>query len=233
MEEKPTSYRNRLIILGLFILGVFILYQMDVASYISADYLQENIDAIKAFIDRNYCLSAVCYIGLLSLVIACSIPLGILLPIFGGFLFGWLPGLLYSVAAATIGGTTAFLISRYLIGEYFQKKFGPRLEKFNNELDQYGYLYLLGLHFFPVTPFFVLNILSGLTRIPIVTFLWTTVVGVAPAFAIYSYLGNQLTTLTEFKSTLSLKIVIAFVALKILSVTTLLIGRFGKKLVKK
>lgn len=233
MSEKPTSYRNRLILLGLFVLTVFILYQMDVANYISADYLQKNIDVIKGYIEQNYCLSVLCYIALLSLVIACSIPLGILLPIFGGFLFGWLPGLLYSIAAASIGGTIAFLVSRYLIGEYFQKRFGPRLEKFNTELDQYGYLYLLGLHFFPVTPFFVLNILSGLTRIPIVTFLWTTVVGVAPAFAIYSYLGNQLSSLTEFRSTLSIKIVIAFVALKVLSVTTLLIGRFGKKLVKK
>ena len=129
MQEKPTSNRNRLIFLGLFVLVVFMLYQMDVLSYLSADYLQKNIDVIKDFIGRNYCLSAVCYVGLLSLVIACSIPLGILIPIFGGFLFGWLPGLLYSVAAATIGGTSAFLVSRYLIGEYFQKKFGPRIGK--------------------------------------------------------------------------------------------------------
>lgn len=233
MQEQKKSYRNRIILLSAILLGFVVLYKMGVFSYFSTDYLQKNIEVIRAFIDQNYCTSACFYIGSLSIAIACSIPLGILLPICGGFLFGWLPGLLYSIAAATLGGTIAFLISRYLIGHYFQKRFGERLEKFNHELDQYGYLYLLGLHFFPITPFFVLNIVSGLTRIPLVTFLWTTVVGVAPAFAIYSYLGNQLTDLSQVKAALSLKIGVAFIALKVLSVCTLLIGRFGKKLIKK
>ncbi len=233
MEKPQKSYRNRIILLIAFAAVLVVLYKLEIFSYFSTDFVQRNIEVIKSFIEQNYCTSACFYIGSLSLVIACSIPLGILLPIFGGFLFGWLPGVLFSIAAATIGGMIAFLISRYLIGDYFQKRFGERLEKFNNELDQYGYLYLLGLHFFPITPFFVLNILSGLTRIPLFTFLWTTIVGVAPAFAIYSYLGNQLTDLTHIKAALSLKIGIAFVALKVLSLCTLFIGRFGKKIVKK
>lgn len=229
MLVPKNSYRIRLLIIGLIFLAFFALYQMGVTSFLTAEYLQSHIDWMRAYVHENYASSIALYITLFSLGVACSLPFGVLLPIVGGMLLGWIPGALCSILSATIGGTLAFLASRYLIGNMFQERFGARLAQFNHELDQYGYLYLLGLHFFPVTPFFILNILSGLTTIPLFTFVWTTVVGVAPAFTMYSFIGTRLASLTEFSLTTSTEIMIAFVALKALSAATLVIGRFGKQ----
>jgi uncharacterized membrane protein YdjX (TVP38/TMEM64 family) len=229
MQIQKNNYRARLIVFGLILLALFFLYQMGFTSFLTVEYIETHIDRIRTYVNEHYATSIALYITLFSLGVACSLPFGILLPILGGMLLGWIPGTICSVISATIGGTIAFLVSRYLIGNMFQQRFGERLAQFNNELDQYGYLYLLGLHFFPVTPFFVLNILSGLTTIPLFTFVWTTVVGVAPAFSIYSFIGTRLASLSQLSLSTSTEIIIAFIALKILSATTLIIGRFGKR----
>ena len=225
--------RTRLLIFAVLATALVIMYRLGVLNYCSAAYLETHIQSAKLFVADHYWTAIALYIAVFSIGVACSLPLGVLVPIMGGMLLGWIPGALCSIISATIGGTAAFLVSRYLIGDLFQERFGARLAKFNGELEQYGYLYLLGLHFFPVTPFFVLNILSGLTKIPLFTFFWTTVVGVAPAFTIYSYIGDQLTSLTQLKLVGSAKIVAAFVGLKLLSAATLLVGRFGNRWFKK
>jgi len=230
---KGFSSRIRLIFLGVLISLVLVLYKMGIMNYTNLEYVEAHIGAAKAYVSAHYWYAIAIYIGVFSFGVACSLPLGVLVPILGGMLLGWIPGALCSVISATIGGTAAFLTSRYLLGDLVQARFGDRLAKFNAELDQYGYLYLLGLHFFPITPFFVLNIISGLTKIPLFTFFWTTVVGVFPAFTIYSYIGDHLSSLSQLKLAASAKIVAAFVLLKVLSALTLVVGRFSGKWFKK
>ena len=228
-SQKP-NYRWRFIALALLLVAIALIYKSGLRSYLSFEYFKQNIDTARLMVATHYLLSAVTFIGILALAAALSIPLGVIMPIVGGVLFGLVPGALFSMAGAVFGGTVAFLTSRYLIGHFFQERFGSRLETFNKELQEYGYLYLLGLHFFPITPFFVLNILAGLTTLPLTTFLWTSVIGVSPAFFIYSYIGTQLTDIQKLSDLLSAKILVAFVILKALSLTTLLVGRFGKKI---
>ncbi|MBN1549112.1 TVP38/TMEM64 family protein [Candidatus Babeliales bacterium] len=222
-----TKYRNRIIILVLLISAFGLLHYFGFTSYLSTTYLKEFAENAREFASDNYMSSVLSFIGLLTLLLAFSIPAGILVPIIGGFLFGWIPGAFYSVIGATLGATCSFLMARYFIGDYIHERYTKRLEKFNTELNNYGYLYLIGLHFFPVTPFFILNILAGATNISAKTFMWTTLVGVTPAYLIYSYIGQQLISIENFTAMVSTKIIAAFIVLKILSLTTLLLGRFG------
>ena len=130
---------------------------------------------------------------------------------------------------ATLGATISFLIARYIFKKIIHDHFGPKLQTFNHELQEYGHLYLLGLHFFPITPFFILNLLAGVTHVSLWTFVWTTIVGVSPAFCIYSYFGQGLTSINNVTDIISAKFIVPFFALKGLSIITVLIGRLWPK----
>lgn len=232
MNDKSRSIQNKIILVLSIILTFFVLHHFGYTQYISADYIKKYAAWAKQFVGTYYIETVLGFIGTLACAVASSLPLGILIPILGGFLFGWIPGVIYSIVGATIGAIIAFLAIRYLFGRYFQTRFAERLQSFNKELETYGYLYLLGLHFFPITPFFILNGLAALTQISFSTFVWTTIVGVAPAYTLYAYIGHQVTEIDKLSDVLSKEIAIAFIGLKVLSALTLLIGRFGHKLKK-
>ena len=229
---KLLSQRNRFFILIFIVIALIGLYYQGMFNFFTFEYFKEHLVAVQQHIQDNYVLSVLIFIVALTCAVALSVPLGVLTPLTSGLLFGWIPGSLYGIMGATCGATIAFLTSRYFVGEYVQHKFVDRLKAFNHELERYGYIYLLGLHFFPITPFFILNLLAGLTRLSLWTFVWTTVVGIAPSFFIYTFIGNQITEINQFTDLLSGKVFIAFILLKILSLTTIAIGRFGP-LIKK
>jgi uncharacterized membrane protein YdjX (TVP38/TMEM64 family) len=224
---KIQSHHRRFIILGLIVLVVIALYFGGVFDFFTFEFFKHHLEEARNFVHDNYALAVAAFIGALTGAVTLCIPLGVLTPLIAGMLFGWLPGASYAIIGATLGATIVFLMSRYLIGEFFQHRFGDRLKAFNHELKQYGYIYLLGLHFFPITPFFILNILAGLTTLSAWTFIWTTIVGVLPSYLIYTYIGNEIREVSELADLLSGKIVIAFLLLKVLSLVTISIGRFG------
>jgi uncharacterized membrane protein YdjX (TVP38/TMEM64 family) len=229
---KKKSYKVRLILLTIAIIAILIIYWSGATQYLTVEYLRHYTDQMQEAVRNHYLISALAFIVALVFATTFSVPFLVVMPI-GGLLFGLLPGTLYALIACSISGTIAFLSSRYLIGEFFQERWGDRLKKLNHELHEYGYLYLLGLHFMPVTPFFIFNTLCGLTKLSLFTFLWTTVVGIAPSVFIYNYIGYQLTEITQFKDLFSKELLYAFIALKALSISTLLFGRFGKKIKKR
>ncbi len=230
MEKR--SYKGRLILLGIITVVIFILYRLDITSYLTIARLHEYNDQLQQTITDHYLLSVLAFIAAMVVAVTLSIPFFIVIPV-GGLLFGWVAGGFYALIGAMLGGISAFLASRYLIGEFFQERWGAQLKNLNKELQEYGFLYLLGLHFFPLTPFFIFNVLCGLTKISLFTFLWTTIAGISPSVFIYSFFGYKLNTINEFKELLSKDVIYPLLGLKALSVLTLLVGRFGKKLVNK
>jgi uncharacterized membrane protein YdjX (TVP38/TMEM64 family) len=229
MTNTINTNHKRFIILLFIISTVIVCHLLGATNCLSLENLHLYTTYAKVIVKNHYWTTVFSFITILIALVTISIPLGVLVPIVSGFLFGSLPGTLYALIGSTLGATTSFLMARYLLGSFIQEKYHEKLKAFNKELKTYGYLYLLGLHFFPITPFFILNILAALTTISLFTFIWTTVVGIIPAYTIYSYLGNKLTTIHAYKDILSKEMVIAFIALKTLSLVTLVIGRFGRQ----
>ena len=227
--SKKNSYTLRLVLLALAAIAIIVIYKSGLTDYLTVAHLQHYNAHMKQAVHDHFFLSSLIFIAALVFSTTFSVPFIIVMPI-GGLLFGLILGTLYAILAATISGTLAFLASRYLIGDFFQERWSAQLKKFNDELDEHGYLYLLGFHFLPITPFFIFNTLCGLTKLKLFTFIWTTIVGIAPSVFIYNYLGYQLTEITEFKDLLSKELLYAFVALKALSLGTVIIGRFSKKI---
>lgn len=186
-----TQIKKFLLIGCIVLLNVFLWGYLDVYRFFTLKALHFYQQLLASSINTHYWLSLGVYIVLYILDATLFLPITAALIIAGGFLFGIIPTVICSIIGASIGGTFAFLISRYLLGTWFQKKFALKLHDFNQQLSKYGTYYLLFSRTFPIVPFSLVNILAGLTLLPMQTFFWTTAVGIIPNVIIYAYIGKQ------------------------------------------
>ncbi len=204
---------------------VIILSLTGAAKLLTFRNLEIYRDTVKNFVTENYSISVLIFIAVYIIVTAVSIPGATVLTIAGGFLFGTLTGALFVNAGASIGASCAFLVSRYFIGSVVQEKYAENLKSFNSEIKVNGVNYLLLLRFIPVFPFFLINILAGMTKIGFLNFLWTTSVGIIPGSIIYAYAGSNLGELKSAEGILSWPIISAFLLLALFSIVPVLIRK--------
>lgn len=186
------SYQIKLIIFVSVILAVVVLfYATDAKQYFNETALRENIDEFRDFLKANYIKSIIIYIFAYA-ILAAALPVASLLLLAGGILFGTVQGSLYAMTAVALSSTITFYFSRYFAGNWIQHRFGEKLEKFNENFRKYGTWYLISVRFIPIAPFCVLNLIAGLTRVHIFTFLWTTCLASLPGVFIFTFIGGQL-----------------------------------------
>ncbi len=224
------KHRKRIFLLIFFIAVIAVIRLSPLSDYLTFDNVKKNREVLLAFTGENYLFSVFLYIAAYVLVVALSIPGGAVLTLVGGFLFGTLPAVLYVNAGATVGAAFAFLTARYLLGDRLQHKYEHQLARFNEEITRNGVRYLLTLRFIPVFPFFLINFLSGLTKVPLKTFIWTTSLGILPGSAVYAFAGQQIGTINSLKEILSEKVLIAFVLLALFTLFPIILNYArGKK----
>lgn len=146
-------------------------------------------------------------------VTALSLPVATVLTLAAGAIFGLLEGTVLVSFAASIGATLAFLSSRFVFGEAVQRRFGQRLRGLNEGIEREGAFYLFTLRLVPVVPFFVVNLLMGLTRLPVRRFYAATQVGMLPATVVYVNAGTQLAGLHSLSGILSPRLLGSFALL--------------------
>lgn len=144
---------------------------------------------------------------------ALSLPVAGLLTLAAGAIFGLIEGVALVSFASSMGATLAWLASRYVLGDIVQRHFGERLQAVNRGIQREGSLYLLTLRLVPVLPFFVVNLLMGLTTLPVRTFYWVSQVGMLPVTLIYVNAGTQLSGLHSLSGILSARIIASLVLL--------------------
>lgn len=207
------SKKKRILLLILFITVVMAIRFSPLSDILTFDNIKQHRDTLTLFVQDHYWLSVVLFIALYILVVGFSLPGAEMLTIPGGFLFGTVIATIYVNIGATAGSALAFLSARYLLGQQLQEKFRDPLEKFNEAVNKNGARYLLTLRLIPLMPFVLINFLSGLTKIPIKTFIWTTSLGIIPGTAVYAFAGRQLGTINQPSEILSLKVITAFATL--------------------
>jgi uncharacterized membrane protein YdjX (TVP38/TMEM64 family) len=203
-------------------------YYFFLAEHLTFAALKSYQRTLQAFVNDHYILTVLAYISSYAAAVVLSLPVATLFTILGGSLFGVIWGAFYAVIGATIGATGAFLAVRYLFGSYLQRRYREHLEILNRELDVRGAFYLLSLRFFAVIPFFVLNILAGLTAISLRTFIVTTALGIIPAALVFAYAGQSLASLESPKDILSTKVIVAFILLGLLALVPVLFRKREK-----
>lgn len=222
------SHQKRLLVALCISAAIIIIRVFGLHELLNFETFRQYRDQLLTITNEQYFLIASVFVLTYIIVVALSIPGATILTLTAGFLFGFV-GVLYVNAGATAGAVLAFLAARYLIGDWIQKRYGDRFESFNKEIAENGYNYLLTLRFIPLFPFFLINIFAGLTRIPIITFAWTTMVGILPGSFIYIYTGSQLGGIDKPGDILSLQIILAFVLLGLLALSPVIIKKILKK----
>ena len=164
--------------------------------------------------------SALVYFAVYVLLSALSIPGAALLTLLGGALFSlWEATLLVSFAS-TLGATLAMLVSRYLLRDWVQRRFAAQMNTIDAGMDRDGARYLFALRLMPLFPFFLVNLLMGLTRLRVHHYWWVSQLAMLPATVIYLNAGRELGKLTSLRDILSPGLLFAFTLLGLLPLVT-------------
>lgn len=194
---------------------------------VTPDKIKEESEVISAFVEKNYVLSVLSFI-LLTVSTAFFVPGAIALVLAAGFFFGAIPGALFSVTGLTFGAVSAFLTARYVLGDWIHEKYGAQLVAFNQEMRNHGHYYLLTLRIVPAVPFFLVNILAGLTKISLKSFAASTFIGLLPASFIYSFAGRKLAGINSPRDVLSPGMIAALLLLAVLILFPVFLKNFRR-----
>src|SRR3989339_802769 len=198
-EEKSRKIVQKIIIGCVVVLGIAVFRYFDVGQYLSLDYLKASQAKFLELYLENRLLVVAAYMGIYIVVTALSLPGAAVLTLAGGGLFGLVIGTVAVSIASTIGATLACLVSRFLLREWVQNKFGDKLATINNGIEKEGAFYLFSLRLVPIFPFFVINLLMGLTRMRLFTFFWVSQIGMLAGTIVYVNAGKELAKI-EFLS---------------------------------
>lgn len=201
-------------ILVLVLLGAIVAYFVfDLGQILSLESFKASQADIVAAKDANPVLYIAGFFILYVAVTGLSIPGAAIMTLVAGALFGVVVGTIIVSFASTMGATLAFLSARFVLREWVQGKFGERLRAIDDGLEKDGAFYLFTLRLIPVFPFFVINLLMGLTRIKTRTFFWVSQLGMLPATIVFVNAGTQISRIESTSGLLSPTLIASFVAL--------------------
>ena len=184
--------RHRLILLAVLVAVIVAALVWLPRELLSLDGLRAVRDDIAAWNAAHPRLAPLAYLALYIAVTALSIPAATALSLAGGAVFGLGTGAALVIVGATLGASLACLAARYLARDWVEARFGTRLAAVQRGLDRDGLFYLFALRLVPIVPFFVVNLVFGLTRMPVVRFALVSFVGMLPATFVYVNAGTQL-----------------------------------------
>jgi len=220
---------KKLILLISLVFCIVLLRNTPYADIITFDYLKTHADELKAYVHEHYAPSVLLYLAGYFVFTAFALPGAIVLSLFGGYVFGVAAGLPMAICASTAGASAAFFMSRYFFGDYIQSKYSVQLDYFNKELSANGHLYFLTLRLIPVFPFFLINILAGLTKIPFRTFLWTTAAGMIPAGFVIFFAGSRLSEINSPEDIFSQKMLMVLLLFGVLTLLPVIYNKIRAK----
>ena len=185
-------------------------YAFDLGRYLTLEFFRSQQASIDAFVQANPLQSGLIFFLIYVAVTGLSLPGAALMTLVGGAIFGLLWGTVIISFASSIGATLALLVSRFLLRDWVQGKFGDKLRSINEGIKKEGAFYLFALRLVPAFPFFVINLAMGLTPIRVWTFYWVSQLGMLAGTIVYVYAGTQL---GAFK--VSAELIFAFILLGI------------------
>lgn len=185
----------------------------DLGRFLTLDFIQSQLGSIQQFRDSNFGLTALLYFSVYVAITALSIPGAAIITLLGGAIFGIVWGTVIVSFASSIGATLAFLVSRFLLRDWVQAKFGDYLGPINRGVEKDGSFYLFSIRMVPLFPFFMVNLLMGLTPISVASFYLISQIGMLVGTAVYVNAGSELAQITSLSGLVSPSVILSFVLL--------------------
>jgi uncharacterized membrane protein YdjX (TVP38/TMEM64 family) len=206
-----TTLQIRLLAVIALAIGAFFLFDID--QWLTLERFKAEYARLIGYRDAHPLLITLAYAGIYIAVTGLSLPGATVLTLAGGALFGLVWGTLIVSFASSLGATLAFLAARFLFRDTVKSRFGDRLAAIDAGLAKDGPYYLFTLRLVPLFPFFVINLLMGLTAIKTFTFYWVSQLGMLAGTVVYVNAGTQLAKIDSLSGILSPPLVGAFVLL--------------------
>lgn len=202
------------------IIAIIIAYKFfHLGDYFTLSYLKASRDRFEILYAEHRASVIASYMLIYILVTSLSLPGAAIMTFAGGALFGLWTGLIVISFSSTIGATLACAVSRFLLRDWVQSRFGDRLKAINEGMEREGAFYLFTLRLIPVIPFWLINLLMGLTKIPLRTFYWVSQVGMLAVTVVYVNAGKELAKIDSLSGVLSPGLIISFLILGLFPIT--------------
>ena len=206
---------NKKLVLGIALIVIVLVVGLNFGQHLTLDNAKLRQAELSSFIESNFFVAITLYFVSYVAITALSIPGAAVVTLLGAALFGFWISLALVSFASTIGATLAFLSSRYLLRDWVQKKFGSKLVAVNQGVEKDGQFYLFSLRLIPVFPFFLINLLMGLTPISTIRFYLVSQLGMLPGTAVYLNAGTQLAQIDSLAGIVSPTVLLSFALLGI------------------
>ena len=198
-----------LLIVGLVLIAGFFIF--DLGQYFNLAFLKAQQSNIESYYVNNPVKTSLLFFFTYVLATGLSLPAAGILTLAGGAIFGVLVGTILVSFASTIGATLAFLASRFLFRGFVQERFADKLKVINQGMEKDGAFYLFSLRLVPVFPFFIINLVMGLTPIRTVVFAFASQLGMLAVTIVFVNAGTQLAKIEEVGDILSPQLIASFV----------------------
>ncbi len=210
----------KMFLVAVAIAVVYVFFTQDAGRYITLDYLKSQQTAFASYYQQHTFRTLLIYMMAYVAMAALSLPGATIMTLAGGALFGFTAGTVAVSFASTIGATLALLTARFLFRDAVQARFGERLRAIDAGMAREGAFYLFTLRLIPLFPFFVINLVMGLTAMRATTFFWVSQLGMLPATLVYVNAGTQLARLDSLQGILSPGLLLSFALLGIFPLVT-------------
>jgi uncharacterized membrane protein YdjX (TVP38/TMEM64 family) len=181
--------------------------------YLTLSYIRASRESFALLYSEHPFPLIAAYVSIYIVVTSLSLPGAAIMTLAGGALFGLYTGTLVVSFASSIGATLACLVSRFLLRDWVRARFGDKLTAITRGIEREGAFYLFTLRLVPVFPFWLINLLMGLTAMPLRTFYWVSQLGMLPATIVYVNAGGELSKIDSVSGILSPRLVLSFTVL--------------------
>ena len=227
--KKLLQLLPKALLVFLMVIIVYLFSRYNLGEYLTLDYIKQHQAGFKQLYNENPFVYALLFFVVYVTITAASLPGAAILTLLAGALFGLTVGTVVASFASAVGASLAFLISRFLLRDFFQKKFRHFFEKINSGVEKEGKFYLFSLRLVPIFPFFIINVVMGLTKLDLKSFYWVSQLGMFLGTIIYVNAGSSLANINDLKDILSFNIIISFVLIGVFPILAKKIVEYYRK----
>ena len=220
MDESGGLCDMKKVAIVILVIGLFALFKiLHLDQYLTLSYIKASQGKFALLYAEHTVFVVAAYTAVYILVTSLSLPGAAVLTIAGGAIFGLWTGTLIVSFASTIGATIACSVSRFLLRDWVQSRFTDKISRINHEIEKEGAFYLFTLRLIPIFPFWIINLVTGVTKISLFTFYWISQIGMLPGTIVYINAGKELAKIESLSGMLSPSLIFSFVLLGLFPIT--------------
>jgi len=194
-----------------FLLSIMAGFFFDIGQYLSFETIKEQHEKLILLIESNFIFYFILFFFIYIIVTAFALPFAAIKTVLAGALFGLIPGVILTSFASSIGSTLCFLMSRFVLRDFVQNKYSKYLDKINKGIKEDGIYYLFFLRLSPIFPFFIINLVFGLTKMKTMTFYIISQIGMLIGTVVFVNAGVQLSKINGMSDILSFNLILSFI----------------------